>query len=81
MSVMDTYLPATVTVEGRNLLLKLEDGQVLRLAREKAPSLADGEAVSLRILPETEASLERQALARAILNELIGSPESERENG
>ena len=71
MTLMDLHLSATVELDGRHLVLKLEDGQGIRLSRDAAPSLAEGEKISLRVLPEAQDALDRQDLARSLLNELM----------
>ena len=50
----------------------LEDGQELRVAREIVnPTPEAGTAFALQLLPEQEAALDREALAKTLLNQLL----------
>ena len=71
MGWMDIHLPAVIELDGRHLLVRLEDGQSLRLSREDAAGLAEGDRVVVQVLPEEQDTLGRQELARALLAELM----------
>lgn len=69
---------ATVSnVEGRQVTLKLEDGQVLVLQRDdltgglKSLEITVGQNFVLQLLPEEEAVLAQEDLARTLLNQIL----------
>lgn len=70
---MLTRIQATFEkIEGENILLILEDGQKLRVAREDLQPLPEvGTSFTLQIQPSVEAELSEAALARHLLNQLL----------
>lgn len=70
MSLSEKKIRA-VLHQGDDLLLTLEDGQELRWDAKTVPTLPVNAALRLRLIhPETEEQ-ERNALAAAVLNELL----------
>lgn len=63
---------ATVTASTASTFsLELEDGQMLSVPVE-AGQPEVGESYVVTVMPDTEAKLERDELARTLLNQLIG---------
>jgi hypothetical protein len=63
-------------VVGKKVVLLLEDGQRLSVEKDDlwpndAPASIEQEPYSVEIMPEREAKLERDALARTLLNQLL----------
>ena len=53
-------------------MLSLEGGQELRIHRDElGTAVREGEAYSLQIVPDREAALDREALARTLLNQIL----------
>lgn len=65
--------------EGKLAVLSLENGQELRLLRSELGDAEVGGGFTVQILPEEEAGLERESLARTILNQIIND-DSQAEN-
>lgn len=58
-------------VEGKKIVLGLEDGQELFVQKDLLGEVNLGDVFSVQIMPETEAALEREELSRTILNQLL----------
>jgi len=53
-------------------VLTLDDGQTLQIPREElAPTAEPGTAFVLQVLPADEAALEKDELARTLLNQIL----------
>lgn len=66
-------------VVGKKAVLVLEDGQRLSVDKEALwpngiPADPQAEPFAIEILPESEAKMERDALARSLLNQLLADP-------
>ena len=58
--------------EGKVAILVLENGQELRILKaDLAESATKGSPFVVQIAPEEEANLEREALARTLLNQIL----------
>ena len=58
--------------DGKRAIFDLEDGQTLTVDRaELSPGVEVGDIFNLTIQPATEAKLEREELARTLLNEIL----------
>ena len=58
--------------EGRNIVLKLTDGQELKLPIFNLPNkVSPGQNLILKVLTEHEAATERSELARYLLEEIL----------
>ena len=76
---MLTYKSATVDrFEGKQAVLKLENDQELRLLREDLEPAELGAAFQVQILPEAEAKLSQEELARTILNQILQDASKEK---
>jgi hypothetical protein len=65
-------------IEGKNAILGLENGDKIKILREElSPSLEIGEKFVLQILPEAEAALEKEDLARVLLEQLLNLEDQE----
>lgn len=64
---------ATVTeLNAKQAILTLENGQELKCLRDDLePGVAEGKLYVVQILPEEEAKLSEEALARTLLNQLL----------
>jgi hypothetical protein len=72
---MHTYIPATLSrVEHGMAVLALSDNQELRIPKEQLQPLpAVGSEMTIKVAPSTEAMLEKEALAKTLLNQLLGN--------
>lgn len=68
---------ATLTeLSAKHAVLSLENGQQLSCLREELePGLVEGMQFVVQIIPEAEAKLEQEALARTLLNQLLSDDE------
>ncbi len=57
--------------EGKQAVLVLENGQELNILKEELQDVVEGEAYVIQIMPDKEATLEREALARTLLNQIL----------
>jgi len=64
-------------LEGKQAVLQLENGQELTIAKEELGSVQLGDRFSVRILPEQEALLDQEALARTLLNQILEDGQKE----
>lgn len=65
-------------IEGKNAILGLENGDKIKILREElSPSLEIGAKYVLQILPEEEAALDREDLARVLLEQLLNLEDQE----
>ena len=71
---MHAVLSATlIKVEHGMAVLSLGDGQELKVPKEQLQPLPEiGSPMSLKISPESEANLDKNELAKTILNQLLG---------
>ena len=70
---------ATLTeIKGKYAILTLEGGQTLELPHEDLePTVSTGTAFTIQILPEAEAAMEKDELARTLLNQILEHDEKE----
>lgn len=61
--------------EGKKAVLILENNQELVLLKEDLGKAKEGDVFSLQILPEKEATLKREQLARTLLNQILNDQE------
>lgn len=64
----------TVTLdrfEGRFAVLKLENGHELTLPKDDFALVPEGTVLVLEVLPEPEATLKKEDLARTLLNQIL----------
>ncbi len=60
------------TIENGTVAIALDDGQVLSVpARDLTPAPKAGDTYTLTVLPEAEARLQTDELARTLLSQLI----------
>jgi hypothetical protein len=59
--------------EGKQAILLIDGGQELRLLRDDMGEVQPGQTFVIQILPEAEAALERDELARTLLNQIINN--------
>lgn len=57
--------------EGKQAILSLENGQELHILKEELGKATEGQAFTIQIMPDHEATLEKEALARTLLNQLL----------
>ncbi|MCC2631333.1 MAG: hypothetical protein K0S20_32 [Patescibacteria group bacterium] len=58
--------------DGKQAVLLLENGQELCILKEElGAALSEGDIFTVQILPEQEAALEKNELARTLLNQLL----------
>lgn len=57
--------------EGKQAIISLENGQELAILREELGTINEGEEVVVQIMPTAEAALEKAALARTLLNQIL----------
>lgn len=78
---MLTYKQATLDhYEGKQAILRLENGQDLRLLREEVEPAAIGTTFRIQVLPEVEAQLTQEELARVLLNQILRDASPSEEN-
>ena len=63
--------------EGKQAILLLDSGQELAILKEELPGSKEGMVFVLTLLPDHEASLEKEALARTLLNQILADPSHE----
>lgn len=70
---MMVYKRATLErIQGKNITLKLENGQELTLSRDEFEPLPPiGTDYAIQIIPEVEASMQREELAYTLLNQIL----------
>jgi hypothetical protein len=59
--------------EGKQAILILEHGQEFRVLKEELGEVKEGDVFTIQIMPEREASLEKEELARVLLNQILQS--------
>lgn len=65
-------------IESGNAIFKLEDGQELLIPKGEAePLAAIGTAYTIQVLPETEAKLSQDELAKTLLNQIMRTHEDQ----
>lgn len=57
--------------EGKQAVLVLETGDEIHILKEDLGKVSEGQVYTLQILPEKEATLEKEELARALLNQIL----------
>ena len=57
--------------EGKQAVLLLENGQELLILKDELGSVKEGEVFSIQIQPDKEATLEKEELARTLLNQIL----------
>ena len=63
-------------IEGKQAVLVLENGQELLILKEElGDDLKEGDVYTIQILPEKEATLAKEALARTLLNQILNDEE------
>ena len=58
-------------IEGKQATLLLENGQELYILKEELGAAAVGDQYVIQILPEAEAALQRDDLAKTLLNQIL----------
>ena len=68
-------------VKGKYAILALDGGQTLQLLRDELePTAEPGTSFVLQILPESEAAMERDELARTLLNQILDDEQEKPKN-
>lgn len=66
-------------VKGKYAILALDGGQTLQLPREELePTAEPGTPFVLQILPEREAAMDKDELARMLLNQILDDEQEEK---
>ena len=72
---LDTALPHQSGIidrlEGERVIIRLQDGQEVSWPKKLLAEFKEGTPVKLLVQTEAEAELERQKLAKTILNEIL----------
>jgi len=63
--------------EGKQAVLQLENGQEIEVLKEELGNGKEGDRFTLRILPEEEALLDQESLARTLLNQILDDGKKE----
>ena len=61
--------------EGKQAVLVMENGQKLLILKEELGAAAEGASFVVQILPEPEAVLAKEELARELLNQILNPGE------
>lgn len=64
MAILDRF-------EGKYAVLVLENAQEITLLKEELGKCREGDVFSLQILPEKEATVKKEELARSLLNQIL----------
>lgn len=63
-------------IEGKQAIFALENGEEFRILKEELHNPQENQAYVVQILPQAEAVLERDALAKTLLNQILNEENS-----